>query len=131
MSKLPEVDKVNFEEKWSPSIAKKGFTMIPNLLLQNISELELTPIETVVLILIESHRWDMRMPYPSVEKLSKMIGVSTRTISRATSSLIEKRLLDRYRFKGLPNHYDLRQLIKTLDIIDSLNDNNVIKPKPT
>jgi predicted transcriptional regulator len=109
----------SFYDKWSICISNDGFTMIPNVLLENAHVLGITPSELVVLINIESHRWGTRLPYPSVQRLAKRTGMSERHITRLITSLERKKLIWRQRRKSKTNEYDISPLITKLDIIST------------
>lgn len=72
----PEEQKT-FIDKWSLAIFEQGaFTMVPNMLLEYANLLDITPSELVVLINIESYRWNTKPAYPSVMGLSAKTGMS-------------------------------------------------------
>jgi hypothetical protein len=115
-----------FIDKWSGPIFDQGaFTMVPNLLLASVPYLRMTPSELVVLINIESFRWNTRPSFPSVQRLSLRTGMSERHVTRLITSLEKKGILERNRRRYRTNEYDLRPLIETLhDIACSVPDND-------
>lgn len=105
-----------FNDKWDKEIGEYGFTMVPNALLIHLQELGLTPSEFLLLINIESYRWNNRkLPYPSVETLAKRTGLTTRTVTRLVTSLEkDRKVIKRIKRKGTSNQYTLEPLIKKL-----------------
>ena len=107
-----------FIDKWSRAIYDNGrFTMIPNLLLDYAHTLDITPSELVVLINIESFRWNTRPAFPSVQRLADRTGMSERHITRLVTSLAKKGILQRKRRRNKTNAYELRPLIERLNEI--------------
>lgn len=107
-----------FIDKWSPAIFEQGnFTMVPNLLLKYAHELDITPSELVVLINIESFRWNTRPAFPSVERIAQRTGMSERHVTRLITSLVRKELMWRTRRRNRTNEYNFYPLIKKLDDI--------------
>ena len=109
-----------FKAKWPSEVGRKGFTAVPNALLQYYAELNLTPTEFLILVNIESYRWDAnRLAYPSVETLAQRTGLNERTVTRNITSLQnEREVLTRYRRKGNSNEYSLEPLLfRLIDLI--------------
>lgn len=101
----------SFQTKWSKDVAKLGFTAVPNALLIYTTKLKLKPTEFIVLVNIDSFRWDAYSePWPSVETLAKRVGVSTKTVIRAITSLEEKGCISRIKRRNISNKYDFEPL---------------------
>jgi hypothetical protein len=82
----------SFAAKWPSEVVGLGFTMVPNALLRYCSKLRITPPEFLVLINIESYRWEAdRLPYPSIETLTTRTGTTKRSVIRAITSLEDAR----------------------------------------
>lgn len=107
----------SFEQKWSKAIHEHGFTAIPNLLFSHRKELGLTAPEFFVLAAIETFRWSVENPWPSLEALRRRTGYTPRTLSRTISSLQRKGLVKRIRRTGTSNMYSLEPLVHRLDQI--------------
>jgi DNA-binding transcriptional ArsR family regulator len=106
----------SFNDKWPAESGIGGYTMVPNTLLKHYQKLKLTPGEFLILVNIESFRWVVeRLPFPSIEMLSKRTGMSERTVTRTISSLQNQRgVLIRYKRRGTSNQYSLDPLVEKL-----------------
>lgn len=94
-----------------------GFTAVPNALLMCHKDLGITTTEFVVIIAIDSFRFTVEDPWPSLNALSQRCGYSPRTISRAVSSLVEKGYIARIKRPNTSNKYNFDPLIATLDTL--------------
>lgn len=104
----------SFSDKWSPAIAAKNFTQVPNLLIEHLADLGITPSEMVVITSLLYFKWTDRMPYPSAKTLSNMTGLSVHTIRTNLRRLQKKKLIVRHFREGITNEYDFKPLIKRL-----------------
>jgi len=86
-------------EKWGDIVhggSYNGFTIIPEQLLRNQGELEITNTEMVVLINLVSYWWFAdRKPFPSDQKIADRIGSNARSVQRAMRGLEKKGLITR------------------------------------
>ena len=115
-------------EKWGVEVAKRGFSQIPNYLL-NLNqyvdeEVKLSPLELLILIQLVGSWWKKEeLPFPSMKLLAVRCGTSERQVLRAINRLVELKLIDRNkrRAKGIiaSNTYDLSPLVELLS--DSLS----------
>lgn len=103
------------EDKWSAEIMDEGFTAVPNLLISKRCDMGISITEFYVIVAIEKYRWDDTKPWPSLEALSRLTGLSIRQVNRATSSLEERGLLGRVRRFGKSNLYDFSPLRDALE----------------
>lgn len=108
-----------FESKWPPEVTSLGFTMVPNALLKFYPELSLTPSEFLVLVNIESYRWNAKkLPFPSVKKLARRMNLSERTVTRTITSLQNERdVIMRHKRTNTSNEYSFEPLIEKLSIL--------------
>lgn len=106
----------SFSAKWSEEIADDGFTMVPNALLKHYGQLGLTPSEFLVLVNIESYRWEADdFPYPTVETLATRVNMKTRTVTRLITRLHkDKRLIIRRPRRNTSNEYSFHPIIYRL-----------------
>lgn len=103
------------QSRWSRRVVAKGYVCIPNLLIENIGALDLKAIDFAVLVAIDKFRWHgSKQPYPSNKTLSKMLGVSERSIKRSTAKLDKYGYLYKVRGWNNSNHYDFSPLIEIL-----------------
>ncbi|HEY4964322.1 MAG TPA: helix-turn-helix domain-containing protein [Candidatus Saccharimonadales bacterium] len=102
-------------DRWSPEIISKGFTPVPNLLIQYRKYLGMSVTEFYVLLAIEKWRWDNdQKPWPSIKTLVKQTGLSASTIGRATQGLESVGLIGRIHRYNASNLYDMQPLIEEL-----------------
>lgn len=106
----------SFNAKWPSEIGEMGFTMVPRALLEYYQELELKPSEFLVLVNIESYRWNAnKLPFPSVETLSERTGISERSITRIITALEKERgVIRRQKRRRTSNEYSFDPLITKL-----------------
>ena len=121
---LPETietkNKYSFEKKWSSSIAKHGYTEVPNLILQYQPELKMTTPELRTLIAILSFKWDSKNPWPSNSSIGKRANTTSSTVRKHVSKLEEKGLLRRIGRRGFTNKYDVSPLKEKLEELAKL-----------
>jgi AraC-like DNA-binding protein len=81
------------EKKWGKAV-DSGFVAIPNVLLTNYHELNITPTEFVVMLNIMLHWWSVEnKPFPRVSTIARRLGTSSRTVQRALNHLRNSGLL--------------------------------------
>jgi DNA-binding transcriptional regulator YhcF (GntR family) len=113
--------------KWGKRVAERGFSQVPNYLLQiNMfvtDEKKLPPVEMVILLQLVSSWWKKdEMPFLAMRTLADRTGISERQVQRAIKSLEEKGFFEKKRkaIKGIiaSNSYDLTPLVEILNTID-------------
>jgi predicted transcriptional regulator len=117
-------------DKWGAvqgeAVAGRGFTQIPNDLLQLNSFINegqrLTPVELLVVFQLVGAWWQRdKMPFPSMAELAKRLGVSERQVQRAIARLVKANIIakTKRRRRGMiaPNAYDLTPLVELLGSI--------------
>ena len=114
--------------KWGQKVAERGFTQIPNYLLNVnmfvIEEMQLSPTEMIVLFHLVACWWKKdEMPFLAMRTLADRTGISERQVQRAIKSLEDKGYFkkERKKIKGIiaSNSYDLSPLVEILGTIDS------------
>lgn len=106
---------------WGRTILSSGWTTVPNELLKNQSELDISNSELVLLIHLISfmHRASSKI-FPSIEYLSERMNQDRRTIQRTirrleTKDLIKKRIRSTGNNDiGMTNVYDISPLMLKL-----------------
>jgi predicted transcriptional regulator len=110
--------------KWGREVAERGFTQVPNYLLQiNMfvhDDHKLSPTEMVVLLHLVATWWKKsEMPFPSMNTIADRAGISERQVQRSIKALEQKGYLKKTKkkIKGViaSNVYDLSPLVKVLD----------------
>lgn len=106
----------SFENRWSPEIAALGFTAVPNALLKAYSFLDITPSQFLILVNIDSFRWDAKAePFPSIETLAARTDLSERTVTRNITALQDvHRLIERVPRGYISNAYSFELGVNTL-----------------
>jgi len=115
--------------KWGTEVAERGFSQVPNFLM-NINQFldeedRLKPIELLILLQIASAWWKRDdLPFPSMGTLGKRVGASERQVQRVIKKLEEVGYLKKIKRKrhGIiaSNAYDLSPLVDRLKIIAKL-----------
>jgi hypothetical protein len=89
---LKEGDMVKKEKKQRSMKSIWGFEdnyiMVPRLLLRNARKLRLKSNHLQLILAVMDHKWDERLPFLSVETLSRETGWSTRQVQRVLKDLI-------------------------------------------
>src|SRR5258708_39598140 len=65
-----------------------NYIMVPRLLLRNARKLGLKSNHLQLILAVMDHKWDERLPFLSVETLSRETGWSTRQVQRVLKDLI-------------------------------------------
>jgi hypothetical protein len=114
--------------RWGDSILKRGFTLVPNLLLTQQSSLGLSSLHCLLLIHLLTYWWESgRNPYPSKAVLARRMGVSERQIQRYVSDLTGmgfiRRRRENIRTKGGRSvvSFDLSGLVEKLRGLEGLD----------
>jgi DNA replication protein len=97
-------------------IADSGTTTIPRLITNHYAELGIKPQVAMLIVHIYDFKWDSRDPYPSLEKVAKLMGLTRRAINKYLEELKKKKLLDVYerfdpQFGQQTNIYDFTRLV--------------------
>ncbi|MBZ0331000.1 helix-turn-helix domain-containing protein [Halomonas sp. ANAO-440] len=76
------------EERWGSSLTRRGWTAIPNVLLEYQGRLRLKDQEVILLLHLMKFWWERdQIPYPSVATLAKHLGKDERSVRRALKRL--------------------------------------------
>ena len=109
--------------KWGRPVVERGFTQVPNILLQvNMfvhDDHKLSAAELVILLQLVAAWWEKDdLPYPSMRTLSERSGISERQVQRAVKALGEKGYLVKVKKKLkrviASNAYDLKPTVEIL-----------------
>lgn len=95
-------------DRWSEDVLKRGYTIVPNVLISGRSQLRLTPTEIYVFVALDSFRWDnWHNPFPSLMTLSRLTGLHKQTIYRSLKKLEQVGLLYKEHRYNSSTVYDL------------------------
>lgn len=90
------------EAKWGAEVTALGFTAVPTALLDSYKLLGITPSQFLILVNIDSFRWDAKtLPFPSVETLAKRTNMTERNVTRNITALEQQHEL----IERIPRHY--------------------------
>lgn len=105
------------QQRWTPALAKHGFTPVASVFLSNYSKLTppLTVVEAMLVIHLMSFKWSHRAPWPSLTTLAKLLGCSDRYVRKLCSSLEGVGYLKRSRNGRRTNEFDLSGLFAALE----------------
>lgn len=109
--------------KWGREVVERGFTQVPNYLMQINSfvheDHKVSPAEMVILLQLVAIWWKRdEMPFPSMTTLADRSGISARQVQRAIKELERKGYLirEKKKVKGViaSNVYNLMPLVDVL-----------------
>ena len=79
--------KVN-ERKWTPTLMKAGWTVLPNVIFERQQALGLDAIDINIILHIASYWWTKEgKPHPSKKTIAAAIGIKPRTVQRHIARL--------------------------------------------
>lgn len=96
-STASEADQLRINErKWSPTLMKAGWTVLPNVLFERQQALGLDPLDINILLHIASYWWsESGKPHPSKVTIAKAIGIDPRSVQRRIAALEAAKLIRR------------------------------------
>jgi len=107
-------------DKWSAQTMACGYTVVPDVLLEHMGELGLTPTELVVMLQVMRFWWRAdQLPFPSKHTLAQAMGMTDKNVQKVIGRLHEKGWMKRImrrraRDRHESNRYDFAQLVATL-----------------
>jgi DNA-binding MarR family transcriptional regulator len=120
MSNTQNSKKGVIQEKWGMAL-DAGFQVVPNILIRSQNQLNLDPIDLVVLLNLMSHWWEKKdVPFIAPSRIAKRMNVSTRTVERHLKGLEKKGFLRRCKPQRseegqYTRGYDLQPLVGALE----------------
>ncbi len=105
-------------DKWGTAL-QAGFQVVPNILIQAHRELNLDPVDVLVLLNLNMHWWEAaNLPYPKITTIADRIGVGKRTIERRIHKMQKAGLIERLPAEtlggGVVNRFRLTGLVEQL-----------------
>ena len=89
-------DSKTLEAKWGKTTLSRGWTGIPNVLIEQQRSLKLTPTDINILLILLKYWWDPNSPpYPSKRVIGEMIDREESTIRKCMVGLEKKGLIKR------------------------------------
>jgi len=125
MRKIKQEPDYSVTAKWgvAASGGKTGFQPVPDVLIKNQHRLEITNTELAVLLNVTLHWWKAeKLPHPRPSVIAHRMGVKTRTVERAITSLEQKGLMRRLKAERneeglLIRRFDLRGLVEKVQVL--------------
>lgn len=108
------------ERKWGKQTIAVGWTLVPNILLERQSVLGINSTQLNVLLVILKHWWEQdALPFPEMNTIAKMIGLSRSSVQRNIRQLEAGKFIKRIERKkrnggNSSNQYDFSGLIEAL-----------------
>jgi DNA-binding transcriptional regulator YhcF (GntR family) len=95
--------KVN-EKKWTPTLMKAGWTVLPNVLFERQQALGLDAIDINIILHIASYWWTKEgKPHPSKKTIATAMGIEPRTVQRRIAQLEAAQLIRRQERRSIGN----------------------------
>jgi len=113
---------------WGNKILDEGFTMIPNVLIENYKNIGITDTDMLIILAILRFSFRGKLPFPAQKTLSEITGYSRRTIIRSIKKLkmlgyitVLKRYIKRenenpQRTSNLYNLHGLMEKLNTIEV---------------
>lgn len=110
--------------KWGNEILDRGFTLIPNVMIDNLEKIKLRDKHIIIIITLIRYGQGKKHAYPGQETLAKKTGYNKKTIMRAVKELknmgylkVCKRYLkpENRNPRRTSNLYDFTGLLKKLE----------------
>jgi hypothetical protein len=84
------------EKKWTPTLMKAGWTVLPNVIFERQQALGLDPLDVNILLHIASYWWtEGGKPHPSKVTIAKAIGIDPRSVQRRIAAMERDGLIRR------------------------------------
>jgi predicted transcriptional regulator len=112
--------KGTIQEKWGKAL-DAGFQVVPNILIRSQHQLNLDPVDLVVLLNLMAHWWERDdVPFIAPSRIARRMNVSTRTVERHLKGLEKKGFLRRCKpqrsgERPYSRGYDLQPLVRLLE----------------
>ena len=119
-------------KRWTPELAKGGFTPIVNFFLEHYSEMapEVTSVEAMFVIQLMVFKWTAQCPNPGFKTISQRMGMSSVAARNHARKLEAKGYLRRIMHVGETNEFDLTPLFRELEKLKKEIEKEAL-PRPT
>ena len=94
-----------------------GWTAVPRTFLTAHAELDITATQAMLVLQIMAYKWDERLPFPSISKIAKHLGIGVSQVRAHLQRLEKAGLLKRRYRKGRSTEYDFSELLRKLELI--------------
>ena len=94
MSRRTPRDEYSLAARFGADTMAAGFTAVPNVVLERYAELGLTPTEMMTVIHLWYFWWKRQDPFPAIDSVAKMMGISRRQAQTYVSRLRDRGLIN-------------------------------------
>jgi len=101
--------------RWTPTLAKAGWTPISDFFLDNYHRLGIKHAEAMLIIHLMRHKWDASAPYPGFKSIARKMKISPEATRVHARSLEVKGFLRREKQVGETNRFHLQGLFTALE----------------
>jgi hypothetical protein len=101
--------------RWTPTLAKAGWTPISDFFLDNYHRLGIKHAEAMLIIHLMRHKWDASAPYPGFKSIARKMKISPEATRVHARSLEAKGFLRREKKVGETNRFHLQGLFTELE----------------
>lgn len=112
----------SFKDRWGSNTTARGWTAVPNILINKQRALDLNSTEMNILIILLNYYWEKgRNPYPTKRTIAELINKTPSTVQRSMAGMEKKKLLKRIKRTSEftsgqgSNEYDLQPLVSILN----------------
>ncbi|RWQ14144.1 helix-turn-helix domain-containing protein [Mesorhizobium sp.] len=110
---------LRIKDRWGVAV-EPGFQAVPDVLILRQGKLGLSSEELNVLLNLTLHWWrEDDVVFPRTATIAQRMGVSLRSVQRATKSLEKKGLVKRQKTGDGKTYYDLKPLRARLQLVAS------------
>ena len=85
---------------WGFDVVDEGWTSVPNVLIRNQVDLNITSEELNLILQVMSFKFDVDNPYPKTETIAERMGVKKRQAFNISQSIKAKGYLEKYQHDG-------------------------------
>jgi hypothetical protein len=106
-------------QRWTPRIARRGWTPVSDYFLKNCARLKVSPTEAMVIVHLMSFKWDSNAPFPGLKTIASRMGITATSVRTHIRKLEKRELLKRTFVVGTTNRFNLEPLFRKLeDLLD-------------
>lgn len=102
-------------KRWTPRLAKVGWTPVSDYFLKNCGRLGISPTEAMVIIHLMSFKWDASAPFPGLKTVAVRMGITPTSVRTHIRNLEKRSFLARRYIIGTTNRFALEPLFEKLE----------------
>ncbi len=111
------------EMKWGKDVLARKWTIVPNLLIENLAALGVRTSQLAVLLVLIKYWWEKdRHPFPAMSTVADQLGIRRAAVQRTINILVKKEIISKKRRKSnqngnISNEYNLGPLVAKLKVL--------------